>query len=406
MPPEEESPRLVALDCPPGAPTAAALAEIWARGDAALPLPAGLPSAEQRALVAALRPQAVRDGDGEHRLEGGAPAGPGVRLVVATSGSSGPPKGVELTGAALDAAAQAGAARLGLDAAARWLCCLPLHHVAGVLVLLRAALTDHEPAVHPGFDAAAVAAEPAVDVVALVPTMLHRLLAAGADLTRFRAILLGGAAAGPELVARARDAGAQLVQSYGMTETCGGCVYDGAPLAGMQVESDDEGAADGAGRIWVRGPMVMRGYRQPDGAHAPAGPGACTLAPDGWLRTPDRGRWRAGRLEIVGRADDVVITGGENVSLSEVAELLSSHPAVAAAAVTARPDPEWGQQLVAHVVPAGGQAPPSLQALRAHVREHAAAHKAPAALELVDALPRTALGKVATGRLGDQATTS
>jgi len=374
-------PELVALRVAPGPAFVDALDAVWARGDAAAPLAPDLPAPALARALAALRPTAIVDEAGERRLDGGQPVAPGTALVVATSGSTGEPKGVELSGAALAASARASVARLGAAAGRdRWLCCLPTSHVAGIGVLMRARLLGTAPVVHPRFDPAAVAVADAT-MVSLVPTMLHRLLDAGADLRRFRAILLGGAAPPPGLLARARAAGARVVESYGLTETCGGCVYDGVPLDGVDVTVDEDG------RIAVRGPVLLSGYR----GHPRDG-----LLVDGWFRTNDVGRLRPdGRLEVRGRADDVIVTGGHNVAADGVAALLRTHPLVADAAVTGRPDPEWGQRVVATVVPADPARPPRLDELRAFVAERTAAYAAPRELAVVDALSRSALGKVA-----------
>jgi O-succinylbenzoic acid--CoA ligase len=228
-----------------------------------------------------------------------------------------------------------------------------------------------------------------LDGIALVPTQLRRLLAAGADLSRLQALLLGGAAPDTTLVAQARRAGAPVVTTYGLTETCGGCVYDGRPLDGVEVDVDDDG------RIRIRGDVVMRRYRGDPQATAAA-------LRDGWLVTPDLGRWdQTGRLQVLGRADDVVISGGENVSAEAVRAALADVDGVAEAAVGGEPDPEWGQRVVAWVAPAtsAGEAAPGDDALRAAVRHAVGAYAAPKAIRWVTALPRTALGKVDRTRL-------
>ena len=373
--------KLLALDLPPGPAFLQAWDRAWADGHAVLPLRPGLPQAERDRLLAAFRPHAVVAADGARELAGAMPVDARTDLVVATSGSTGAPKGVELSRAAVEASAGASLARLGASAADRWLCCLPLEHLAGLQVVLRARLAGAPLVVHERFEAARVAAEPDVAFLSLVPTMLTRLLDLGADLRRHRAILLGGAAAPPLLLARAADAGAHAVVTYGMTETAGGCVYDGVPLDGVDV------AVGEAGRIRLRGPMLFHGYRGDAEATA-------RVLRDGWFTTSDVGEWRDGRLTVRGRVDDVVVTGGENVSLAEVEALLATHPAIAEVAAFALPDPEWGQVIGAGVVPRQGVAAPTLEELRAHVRDVAAAHKAPRRLLVLASLPRGGLGKV------------
>lgn len=379
-------PRLVALRWPPGPGFAAAVAAVWSRGDAVLPLDPGLPDGALAAVLAALRPARLERPDGAEDLPDPLPLAPGTAAVVATSGSTGAPKGVVLSHAALEASARASTARLAATAADRWLCCLPLQHVAGLQVLVRSRLLRVDPVVHAGFDPAAVARADAT-LVALVPTQLQRLLDAGVDLARFRRVLLGGAAAPDELLRRAAAAGVEVVTSYGMTETAGGCVYDGVPLDGVEVQL---AAGD---RIAIRGPVLADGYHgRPD----------LTAAAwrDGWFVSADRGAWDAdGRLRVLGRADAVIVTGGENIAAEAVERTLADHPAVADVAVAGRPDRDWGERVVAFVVPADPQAPPTLDELRAHARARGPAAAAPRELVLVDALPRTALGKVARERL-------
>ena len=373
--------KLLALDLPPGPAFLQAWERAWADGHAVLPLRPGLPAAERERLLAAFRPHAVVGEDGPRELPDPEPVDPPTDLVVTTSGSTGAPKGVELSRAAVEASARASLARLGASAADAWLCCLPLEHLAGLQVVLRARLSGAPLVVHERFDPARVAAEPEVAFVSMVPTMLARLLDLGADLRRHRAILLGGAAAPPRLLERAAEAGAHVVVTYGMTETAGGCVYDGVPLDGVDVAVGEDG------RIRLRGPMLFHGYRGDAEATA-------RVLRDGWFATSDLGRWRDGRLTVLGRADDVVVTGGENVSLAEVEALLATHPAVAEVTAFALPDAEWGQVIGAAVVPREDVPAPTLEDLRAHVRGGAAPHKAPRRLLVLTSLPRGGLGKV------------
>lgn len=375
--------RLVALRLGFAGDFLAALHRVWDAGDAVLPVPLALPGAEVDRLLAELRPSSVVSGSGERALQGAVPVEEGTALVVPTSGTTGVPKGVMLTHAQLRASAVATAARLGTGAGDRWLCCVPPSHIAGLMVLVRSALAGTEPILHPRFDVGAVAAVASAGeatLVSLVPTMLRRLLAARVDVARFRWILLGGGPIPPSLVAEAAAAGAKVVTTYGMTETCGGVVYDGFGLPGVRV------AVEG-GEVALAGPMVMSGYRlrPEDTAAALVG---------GWFRTADAGELDAsGRLTVLGRRDDLIVTGGEKVAPVEVATVLGEHPAVAEAAVVGRPDPEWGQTVVAIVAPADQAAPPSLAELRAFVAERLAPFKAPRHLVLVPELPRGPTGK-------------
>jgi len=375
---------LVALDIPGGDAFVAALAAVWAAGDAVAPLDPRLPKPAAAALLAALRPTAVVGLDGERvELAGGLGVEDGDALVVATSGSSGAPRGVVLTHDALRASARATSDRLGVDPVRHhWLACLPLAHVGGLAVVIRALLTGTPVTVLPGFEADAVEALGRRGVathVSLVATALNRL-----DPSVFACILLGGAAAPDGLPAN-------VVVTYGMTETGSGVVYDGRPLDGVDVAIGTGRPAGGAaGEVLVRGPMLLRAYR--DGA-VPfvAGPDGV----GGWLPTGDGGRLTDdGHLVVDGRLAEVVVTGGEKVWPAAVEEVLVRHPGVAEVAVGRRPDPEWGERVVAYVVPVDRAAPPSLDELRELVGGNLAPWAAPKELVVLDRLPRTTSGKV------------
>jgi o-succinylbenzoate---CoA ligase len=373
--------RLVAVDLPAGRDLVAAVDTVWADGDAVLALPRELPPARRADLLDAMRPSALVDRDGRQAMHGGEPVREGTAAVVVTSGSTGRPKGVVLGHHALTSSAAATAARIGQRPGDRWLCCLPLSHIAGLQILVRARLGGHDPVVHSRFDPAAIAAVAetgAANLVSLVPTMLVRLLDAGIDLSGFRTVLLGGSAPPIGVLERAREAGVHVTVTYGMTETCGGCVYDGVPLDGVEV------ATTADDRIRIRGPVLLDGYR---GSAQPA-----VLDADGWFTTSDLGRWEEGRLVVLGRADDVIITGGENVVATQVEAALADHPAVADVAVIGRADPEWGERVVAVVVPVGD--PPSKEELRAHARSRLPRYAVPREVEFADTLPLLDAGKV------------
>jgi o-succinylbenzoate---CoA ligase len=316
------------------------------------------------------------------------PADP-TALVVATSGSSGPPKGVLLPASALRASAEAAHRRLG--GGGHWLVALPTHHVAGVQVLVRSLLAGTVPEVpdlSTGFDptrfataATALAARTTGRrYTALVPTQLARLLAdpaATQTLRTFDAVLLGGAAAPRGLLGRGVAAGVRVVTTYGTTETCGGCVYDGVPLDGVRATVTD------AGLIQLAGPVLARGYRG-----APGGPFDLQDGVRRWC-TNDLGRFDGGRLVVLGRADDVIVTGGVKVSPQAVEGLLREAPGVRDCLVVGVPDPYWGQRV--EVLMVGG--PPLLEVLRDRVGDRLGRAAAPRAMHLVDALPVCGPGK-------------
>jgi O-succinylbenzoic acid--CoA ligase len=373
---------LVAVALPPGPHWFDLVAETWAAGAAIVPVDHRLSRAERASIVQRARPTVIHDGDGIRRLDG-EPAEDGVALVVHTSGTAGDPKLVQFDRAAIDAAVASSALALEATPHDPWLCCLPLAHVGGLLVLMRGVLLGASVTVHPGFDPAAVAAEDRAVFTSIVPTMLARLLDAQVDLARFRAILVGGAHLSPDLRERAEHAGARVIETYGLTESCGGVVYDGLPLPGVQMRIDDDGG------IQLKGPTVMRSYRFDDAATAAA------FTKDGWLRPGDAGEIdREGRLHVVGRIDDLINTGGEKVWPHEVEAALRDHPQVAEVAAGGRLDPEWGQRVVVWVVPADGSDPPGLEGLREFAAGTIARHKLPRELVLVPELPRTFSGKV------------
>lgn len=379
----------------PGGPAVAemfpALAQMLAdRGPALLPVPADDP-VRSRILVDSQRP--------------GDPIDDRTALVVSTSGSTGTPKGAMLSAAALAASAESTDTVLG--GPGRWLLALPAHHIAGLQVILRSLRAGHEPVVMDvtrGFDPAslpdAVAAcragagtgtgGPATGggspraYTSLVPGQLAKVLDDGppdavAALAELDAVLLGGAAAAPELLARAAGAGIRVVRTYGMSETAGGCVYDGAPLPGVTVEVDDD-----EGRVWLAGPQLASGYR-----NAPDHP---AFARAGWFRTDDAGTLDpGGGLRILGRLDEALSVGGLTLLPQTVEDALRTHPAVVDVVVVGIPDERLGTRPVAAVTL---RSPASPDALRAHVAASLGAHSAPATVAVLDALPTLPGGKV------------
>ena len=361
-------------------PTPAFLDEVrrvWDHGDALLPVDPRLPRPAVAALCDRLAPTVVVDPDGgRRRRPDGRGAAVGDALVVATSGSTGTPKGVVLTHDALRAASTAVSARLEVDPDHdRWLACLPLAHVGGLGVVIRALHTGTplELAPRPDRTHLEAALRRGATLTAVVPTVLTRV-----DTSGFRRVLVGGAAP-PEGLPD------NVVTTWGMTETAGGIVYDGRPLDAVAVREVD-------GRLWVRAPMLLRAYRGGDGDD---GGDVDPRDGDGWFDTGDAGVCTPeGTVVVHGRVGDLIVTGGENVWPATVEPVLADHPSVTEVAVVGRPDPEWGALVTAVVVPTDPGRPPTLDELRDHVRRVLPAHAAPRRLELVDALPRTLVGKV------------
>lgn len=316
-----------------------------------------------------------------------------VAVVVRTSGSTGRPRDVMLSAAALRASADATAARLAGPGS--WLLALPVHHVAGLQVLLRALLAGREPTVLPAgpfrapdFTRAARAATqgPGPHYTSLVPTQLVRVLD-DPDATEaaraFDAVLVGGASSPAPLLARARTAGLRVVTTYGMTETCGGCVYDGRALDGVTV------AVDAEHRVALSGPVLATGYLHRPDLDATT---FATTAGRRWLRTADRGRLDDGVLHVLGRLDDVLVTGGVKVDPLAVEEVVGGLAGVRDVCVVGVPDQHWGQSVVAVVVTQDG-APPPLTALRTAVAAVLGPASAPRQVLVVDELPLRGPGK-------------
>jgi len=318
----------------------------------------------------------------------------GTALAVTTSGSTGEARTVLLSRSALEASGRATEARLG--GPAQWLLALPVHHVAGLQVLARSILAGTEPVLldqsesftPEAFATAAARLTGERRCTSLVPTQLHRVLASpeGTEALRsFDAVLVGGAATQPSLLEAARAAGARIVRTYGMTETAGGCVYDGVPLEGVRVELDPEG------RIHLAGPVLATGYlgeprltaetfRERDGER--------------WLRTSDLGSLgEDGALRVLGRVDDVIATGGVKVAPAAVEARLTELDEVAEACVVGVPDPEWGALVVGALVLAPGAKAPALDAVREHVALSLGAPAAPRHLLVVPEIPARGPGK-------------
>jgi O-succinylbenzoic acid--CoA ligase len=377
----------VALLLEPGLAFVEALHSCLLLGAPAMPIDLRLSERERERLLREIEARVERPLRGEHTVFQlpDPPDLEDVAMIVHTSGTTGTPRPIRLTYGNIRANARGLAQAMALTGDERWLCPLPLSHVAGLMVVLRSALMATTAVLMPPpFDEAAVAKQlrdGGITVVSLVPTQLQRLLDAGATPgPALRRVLLGGGSMQAALLARARAAGFPVSPSYGLTQACstvtvaepGDLETAGRALPGVGVAVADDG------EILVSG---------------------ATVSALGSLRTGDLGRMdEHGRLVVTGRKGDVIVSGGENVSPAEVEAVLVEHPGVAEAVVFARAHPLWGEAITALVV-ARHRASVTPGELRAHCLERLAAFKVPKAFELVDALPRTASGKIRRGEL-------
>ena len=326
-------------------------------------------------------------------MRAGGPIDDDVAVVVSTSGTTGVPKGAMLTAAALAASAEATHRRLGGQG--RWVLALPAYHVAGLQVLVRSVVAGTTPvAVSAGFDRDELASAVASlgsgrRYTSLVAAQLDRALrdpAATSALASLDAVLIGGGPMPHGVAERASAAGVSVVRTYGMSETAGGCVYDGVALEGVRVRIDDDG------RVVLGGTTLAKGYRNPMQPNPFAEPG--------WFRTDDIGAVDdSGVLTILGRVDDAISTGGLTVLPQLVEAVLATHPAVAECAVFGVTDERLGQRVVAAVVVAAGRAAPRMAELRAHVAQTLDPTAAPRELHILDELPRRGIGKLDRQRL-------
>ena len=374
-------PRLIAIDIAASKQFRDAVQQIWHDGDVVLALDQRLlPAARQRVAVA-LGADLLVDEHDTHRLSTETDTNsssatrlvalqPDDALVIATSGSTGAPKGVVHTHTGLAAHARMSGERLGLSATDHWWLCLPPAHIGGFGVLYRALHFGAQLsfAAHVDDDSLHTALEAGASHTAVVPTHLARH-----DFAQWQTVLVGGARSGvlPD----------NAISTYGLTETGGGVIYDGVALEGVAMQLI-------AGRILLQSPSMARTYRH-----------AALALQNGWLDTGDVGVMVDDQLRVQGRADDLIITGGNKVWPHVVEQRLREHPLVRDVAVRGRPDPEWGSIVCAYVVPASLTNAPTLEALRHHVKETLASYYAPRGLVIVDNIPRTALGKVITAEL-------
>jgi O-succinylbenzoic acid--CoA ligase len=381
---------LLAIDLAPGPVWIDIVRELWGERIAFLPIDQRLTDRERRALVDRARPAAVLDATGETTLFGDAGrVSEGTAVVIATSGTEGEPKLAELSRDAVAAAIEASASALGATPGDPWIACLTPAHVGGLLVYLRGAILGAPVVALERFDPAAVVEAGRDAFVSLVPAMVRRLLDAEVGPSGLRCVLVGGDAFDAELARAAKAQGLRGVATYGLTESCGGVVYDGRALPGIHLRIGE------GNRIELRGPTLMEGYLHDPQATANA------FSVDGWLRTSDAGELDGdGSLIVHGRLDDAILTGGEVVWPAEVEAVLRTHPKVADVAVVGRPHPERGCEVTALVVPTHLVDVPTIRELRDHAGAALAAFKVPRGLEVVEELPKTASGKLRRGTGG------
>jgi O-succinylbenzoic acid--CoA ligase len=342
------------------------LQRAWQNGDAILPVDTRLPMPLQQQTVEALGASEIITNDDRAMLKNGIPVEDDDALVIATSGTTGTPKGVVHTHHSILASAVRTSEMLDVTSNDHWLCCIPVAHIGGLSVVMRATLTNTPLTIHPSFDAIAVsnAAKDGVTLVSLVLAAMRRI-----DTDLFRTIVLGGAAA-PE------DLPANVMPTYGMTETGSGIVYGKRPLRDVEIRINDNT------EIEVKSPTLFRCYR--DGTDPKN---------NGWFRTGDAGEFIDNTLRVHGRIDHVINTGGEKVWPESVEAALRTHEEIHDARVFGEPHPEWGQQVVAEVELRGDRQP-TLDELRDHVKQTLPAFAAPKRLRVIDKIERTASGKI------------
>lgn len=341
------------------------LSRAWDNDDAIFPLDQRLPLAARERILNVVKPTIMATIDGDTRVDG-IPVEPGDAVVVATSGTSGVAKAAVLTMSAVEASARATTERLNVSLRDTWLACLPPSHVGGLSVITRSLIMGTSLIPVPSFspDSYEEAAKSGATLVSLVSTALQRI-----DPSLFRTIVLGGSRQASQLPAN-------CVTTYGLTETGSGVVYNGKALRGVELEIRDS-------IVYIKAPMLLRAYRD----------GSVPLDSNGWFCTGDRGSISDdGVLQIEGRDSDLIISGGENIWPENVEDALRDFPDVTDLCVAGVPDPEWGHAVHVWLVTTSTDTP-SLDAVRAHVKQTLPAHCAPRQLHIVSEIPRTALGK-------------
>jgi O-succinylbenzoic acid--CoA ligase len=365
---------LVAIDMPAGDAFVNVLRKVWDSGDAVLPIDQRLPEVARKNLITQFKVSSLIGADGLRvKVAPGEPVDEGDALVVATSGSTGEPKGVVHTHGSIKAAVASTGARLDCSAADHWLACISLAHVGGLSVVLRALHFGSQLTIESRADKATIesAVKNGTNMTSLVPTILHSV-----DISNFKTVLVGGAHTSTNLPSNA-------ISTYGLTETFGGVVYNGEPIDGVEIRigTDSE--------IEIRCDSLLRTYRN----------GIDPKNSEGWLHTGDLGEFKDGKLSVLGRKDDLIKTGGYKVWPIAVENSLRQHEVVADVVVAGTPDEKWGQTVTAWVVLRPDTKSLRLEDLSKHVRLTLPDYCAPKKVFIVDEIPRSSLGKALMSEL-------
>ena len=365
---------LVAIDMPAGDAFVNVLRKVWDSGDAVLPIDQRLPEVARKNLITQFKVSSLIGADGLRvKVAPGEPVDEGDALVVATSGSTGEPKGVVHTHGSIKAAVANTGARLGCSAADHWLACISLAHVGGLSVVLRALHFGSQLTIESRADKATIesAVKNGANMTSLVPTILHSV-----DVSNFKTVLVGGAHTSTNLPSNA-------ISTYGLTETFGGVVYNGEPIDGVEIRIGTDSA------IEIRCDSLLRTYRN----------GIDPKNSEGWLHTGDLGEFKDGKLSVLGRKDDLIKTGGYKVWPIAVENSLCQHEVVADVVVAGTPDEKWGQTVTAWVVLRPDTKSLRLEDLSKHVRLTLPDYCAPKKVFIVDEIPRSSLGKALMSEL-------